>query len=101
MIENNYSFKEILSSVNMALGKKEPRLEAGKALLTIGKWLDGIKSFFTNKEQIITKETINATLDNNSYNNNRIKEVINHQFIPLKDTVQFVCGAYLKDIRTK
>ena len=101
LIENNYSFKEILSTINKALGKKEPRLEAGKALLNIGKWLDGIKSFFTNKEQIITKETINATLDSNSYNNNRIKEVINHQFIPLIDTVQFVCGAYLKDIRTK
>ncbi len=101
LIENNYSFKEILLKVHKALGKKEPSIEAGKVLLTIGKWIDKIKAFITSKEQLITKETINACLDNNSYNNKRVKETLSYQFIPLQNTVQFACDAYLNDIKNK
>lgn len=101
LIENNYSFKEILLKVHKALGKKEPSIEAGKVLLTIGKWIDKIKAFITSKEQLITKETINACLDNNSYNNKRVKETLSYQFIPLQNTVQFACDAYLNDLKNK
>lgn len=99
LIENNYSFKEILTQLHKALGKKEPTIEAGKILLTIGKWFDGIRSFISGKEQLITQETITAGLDKNSYNNNRIKLALNYQFIPLQETVKFVCAAYLNDIQ--
>jgi len=99
LIENNYSFKKILSLVHKALGKKEPFIEAGKVLLNIGKWLDGIKSFITNKEQLITKETINASLDSNTYSNKRVIDTLNFQFIPLQNTINFVCDIYSKDLR--
>jgi nucleoside-diphosphate-sugar epimerase len=99
LIEGNYSFKEILSQVNKALGKKEPSIEAGKFLLTLGKWVDTLRAFIISKEQLISKETINASLDNNSYNNKRIKETLNHQFIPLQNTVRFVCEVYLNDLK--
>lgn len=101
LIENNYSFKEILLKVHKALGKKEPNIEVGKVLLTIGKWIDKIKAFITSKEQLITKETINACLDNNSYNNKRVKEILCYEFIPLQNTVQFACDAYLNDLKNK
>lgn len=101
LIENNYSFKEILSQVHKALGKKEPSIEAGKIILTIGKWIDGWRSFIIGKERLITKETVNAGLDSNSYNNSRVKGVLNYQFISLHETVQFVCKAFLNDIKNK
>lgn len=99
LIEGNYSFKEILSQVNKALGKKEPHIEAGKILLRVGKWADSVRSFFTSKEKLITKETINASLDSNSYNNSRVKTTLNYQFITLQNTVQLVCNAYLNDLK--
>jgi nucleoside-diphosphate-sugar epimerase len=99
LIENNYSFKEILSQVHLALGKKEPSIEVGKVLLTLGKWFDGWRSFITGKEQLITKETVVASLDSNSYNNHSVTTALNHQFIPLNETVKSVCTAYLKDIK--
>jgi nucleoside-diphosphate-sugar epimerase len=101
LIENNYSFKEILSQVHIALGKKEPSIEAGKFLLTLGKWIDKIRAFITSKEQLITNETINACIDNNSYNNSRVKETLSYQFISLQNTVQFACDAYLNDLKNK
>jgi dihydroflavonol-4-reductase len=99
LIEGNYSFKEILSQVNKALGKKEPHIEAGKILLRIGKWADSVRSFFTSQEKLITNETINASLDNNSYNNSRVKTTLNYQFISLQNTVQLACNAYLNDLK--
>lgn len=99
LIENNYSFKEILSQVHKALGKKEPSIEAGKITLTFGKWIDGWRSFITGKERLITKETVNVGLDSNSYNNSKVKGVLNCQFITLHETAQFVCKAFLNDIK--
>lgn len=99
LIENNYSFKEILSQLNKALGKKEPHIKAGKTLLTIAKYLDSFRCLFTGKEPIITKETIIAGLEQNTFNNLRIKQAINFQFIPLHVTAKSVCQSYLNDIK--
>jgi dihydroflavonol-4-reductase len=99
LIENNYSFKDILSQIHKAFGKQEPRFEAGKVVLTFGKWFDGLRSFFSGKEQLITKETVTSALDRNTYKNNRVKEAINFNFIALADTVKFVSQAYLNDLR--
>ncbi len=101
LIENNYSFKEILSQVHIALGKKEPTIEAGKLMLTIGKWVDSWRSFITGKEKLITKATVIAGLDSNSYNNSKVKTTLNYQFISFQNTVQFVCNAFLNDIKNK
>jgi len=99
LVENNYSFKDILSQVHKALGKKQPSIEAGKITLTIGKFLDYWKSFITGKEQLITKETIVAALDNNTYNNHRVKTLLNYQFIELHNTIKFICDAYIKELK--
>lgn len=99
VIENNYSFKDILSITHKSLGKKEPYLLAGKMILTIAKWADVIRSFITFKERIITKETISSVTEKHSYNNNRIKNTINYKFTPLQKTLSFVCNSYLNDIK--
>ena len=99
LTENNYSFKEILSQTRKALGKKEPSLNAGKGLLILAKWLNAFGCLFTGKEPIITKETITAGLEKNTFNNARIKQTINFQFTPLAETLKFVCKAFLNDIK--
>ena len=99
LIENNYSFKEMLSQIYKALDKKQPSIEAGKFLLTLGKWIDGIKSFIMGTDQLITTETISAVLQQNTFSNRRVKQTLNFDFIPLADTFSFVCKAYLKDLR--
>ncbi|MES2514123.1 MAG: NAD-dependent epimerase/dehydratase family protein [Bacteroidota bacterium] len=99
IIENNYSFKDILAKTHLALGKREPFINAGKATLTAGKWLDAIRSFITGKEPIITKETITAGLEKNSFSNARIKQAINFQFTPMVETLNFVSKAFLNDLK--
>jgi dihydroflavonol-4-reductase len=99
LIENNYSFKVLFSLIHKNLGKKEPSFEAGKVVLTFGKWFDSLRCFILGKEQLITKETVTSALDQNTYNNKRVKEAINFEFIALADTVKFVTKAYLNDLK--
>ncbi|MES2566358.1 MAG: NAD-dependent epimerase/dehydratase family protein [Bacteroidota bacterium] len=99
LIENNYSFKHILSLLHKEFGRKAPYIEAGKMTMTIGRCLDGIRSVFSNKEQLITKETVEAGLDRNSYSNERIKKTLNYKFTPLEETVRFISRSYLNDIK--
>lgn len=99
LTENNYSFKELFSLVQQQFGKKAPSIEAGKWLLKIAQYLDGLRSLFTGKEQIITKETVVAALEKNTFNNQKIKDTLQYQFISLSDSVKFACAAYVNDLK--
>lgn len=97
---HNYSFKELFSLLHKAFGKKEPYIEAGKTLLTVAMWLDGLKAAITGKEPVITKATVNAGLAKNTFDNTRIRETLNYQFESLQETIGFVCSVYLKEKNT-
>lgn len=99
LVENNYSFKELFTLIQQQLGKKAPGIEASKFLLKLAQWGNGLWSRISGNEQLITKETVFAALERNTYNNQQIKQVLQYQFIPLSETVKFVCGAYLKDLK--
>ncbi len=94
---HNYTFRELLSGLHQAFGKKEPSIEAGRFLLRLGLWLDALRSSFTGKERILTKATMHAGLAKNTFNNARIRETLDYRFAPLQETITFVCNTYLKE----
>ena len=51
----------------------------------------------TNTEPLISKETAYSALQKNSFNNQKIKSVIDFDFIRLKETLEFVCKCYMLD----
>ncbi len=99
LVENNYTFKEILTTIQQQFNKTAPSIEAGKGLLTLAKWGDAMRCMFSGKERVITKDMIQGTLEKNTYNNSLIKTQLNYQFMPFKSTVEFICNAYLNDLK--
>lgn len=99
LIENNYSFRELFSQIHKQLGRKEPGIEAGKWMLKLARYADAFRALITGKEQILTKETVIAALEKNTFNNQRIKQALNYQFVPLTETTKFICQAYLNDLK--
>ncbi len=97
--ENNYSFKEIVSTIQKQFNKKAPHIHAGKTLLTLAKWADSLRHLFTGKEQIITTNMIHSVLEENTYSNARIIKALDYTFIPFSETVTFICNAYLNDLK--
>lgn len=99
LIEGNYSFKDIFSRLHQSFNKKLPNIEVGRIGLNIGRRLDGIRSFITGSEQMITKETVISSLEQATYKNDLIKKTIGYNFTPLQETIKFVSQCYLSDLK--
>lgn len=99
LVEDNYSFKDILSQIHIALGKKAPIYEAGKVLLTFGKWFDAVRCSILINERLITTETINAALQQNTFDNRLVKQTLGNTFISFTDSVKFISQSYLTDLK--
>ncbi len=99
LIENNYSFKEIFDEMLTQFGNKKTFIKANKWMLNLGRLGSYISSLITGKEQLITKETVIASFEKNTFSNAKIKQVTKHQFINAKDSIQFNCAIYLNDLK--
>lgn len=99
LIENNYSFKEIITAYQTQFGKKAPGIDAGKWLLKLASFGDRLSSTFSGKARRLTSDTINAALEKNTFNNKKIKDTLNYQFIPLNESADLVCRAYINDLK--
>jgi nucleoside-diphosphate-sugar epimerase len=97
--ENNYSFKEIVSTIQKQFHKKEPHIHAGKTLLTLAKCVDSLRHLLTGKEQMITTNMIHSALEENTYSNTRVTKALDYAFTPFSETVPFICNAYLNDLK--
>lgn len=101
LIEGNYTFKDIFSSISKALGKREPSIQAGYGLLWVGRILDKLKSGITGSARVVTRETIHACMDVNTYDNSKITKLLNYRFIPTQESLAFSCACFLRDTATE
>lgn len=101
LIEDNYSFKEILSSIQTRLNRQKPSISAGKNLLELARIMDAIISAFSGKPRRITKPVIYAGLNKQSYSNNKIKEVFSMSFTPVNQAIEKICRDFLADKNSK
>lgn len=97
----NRSYKEIFSEIASAFGKKKPRFNAGKKLMTFAYYMDSILSFTGLKKQQFTKSIIKSSLNKTEYSNKKITETIGYQFKPLKDTILFVVNKFNEDLKAR
>ena len=98
--EGNYPYKVILTLAHQAFSKKEPFIKASKPLLEIAKWINVIHSLLTGKQPQLSKSMISGALSKNTYDSSLIKQTLDYQFIPLTNTIDFVCKAYLDDLKS-
>lgn len=88
---NNVSFHEIFDRFHKAFGNKPPTIEAGKWMLKAG---SVIEKLFMDEPRI-TKTTIDAGLNKNYFSASKIKKELNYEFIPIKETINYVAEKYM------
>ncbi len=96
LVGENLSFKQVLSSISRALGKKPPSTKLPKSLLlflsAITKPIEilGWKSRMTFADvETYTSKTV--------YNNTKIRTALDYTFTPIEDTIKRVATFYLKN----
>lgn len=93
----NISFKELLQLIAKSLNVKPPKFEASPAILSIASKLDSIKSLFTFSERKISDDTISAATSKSLYNNQKLRKLINFEYLSFEETISNCAALYLRD----
>lgn len=92
----NLKFKEVFEMIAEAFGVKPPKTMATPFMSEVYWRLEWLKSKLTRRQALVTRETSRAGQRNNYYSNEKIKERLNYQFIPVRETITEIAG-FLKE----
>lgn len=95
LVENNYTFQNILSHIQTNFKKPAPSINASESLLALARLLEGFTSVFTGRERKITKALINSAFNKQLFSNKKVKTLLNIEFTPTHETIQDICEYYL------
>jgi dihydroflavonol-4-reductase len=96
----NISFRELFNLIAEQLGKRQPHREATKTLASIAWRMEALKSFFTRKNPLLTRETARVSQNQTKFNNEAILQALpSFSFTPLEYAVKNACKSYTKALR--
>ena len=91
----NMSYKNFLEMVYSALGKAVPNKRTSKLLLALAWRLDGIRSMLTGSAHIFTQEVARYARKELRYSNQKIKRLLQLDFIPIGESIKETSKHYL------
>lgn len=95
----NLSFRDVMWQMADEMKVKRPSLEAGKFLREVAWRTEAIKSLFTKKRPLITKESADLASINFTFSNEKIKRALNLNFKPIKEVIAETAEVFLKSER--
>jgi hypothetical protein len=95
LIENNYTFHNILSHIQNCMNRPAPTINASPAMLSLARFFEGFAYFFTSKPRKITKALIHSAFNKQLFSNQKIKKTLGIEFIPTHRAIEEICGFYL------
>lgn len=91
----NYDFKTFFGMIAKNLNKKAPHLKVTTILGILAVAGDQIQSIFSNRQRLVTNETILLANLKSTYDNSKIKKAIQHEFIPIEKSVEETAKLFL------
>ncbi|UYQ92744.1 NAD-dependent epimerase/dehydratase family protein [Chitinophaga horti] len=93
---DNWSYRDLFTTMAQALNKKPPHIAAKPWMAALVWRIEKVKSFFTGKPALITKETARTAQLKVFYNSDKIVRMLpGFQFKPLEQTIHEISAAYL------
>jgi nucleoside-diphosphate-sugar epimerase len=86
--QGNYSYKKILELMSEAFGNNPPKKPLNPKLTSFGWKIEKIRTSLFGGKPLITKEIHNSANNKVHYSNNKIRETIGYQFIPIEKTIK-------------
>ncbi len=88
----NLSYREIFSLIAKCFGKKPPSKKVTTFLAELIWRMEAIKTWFTGKKHLLTKETARTAQAKVYFDNNKILGALpGFHFTPVNDTIEFTC----------
>jgi nucleoside-diphosphate-sugar epimerase len=92
----NLAYSHVFNKMHDCFAKKRPSIKASKFLAAIVWRLEKVKAFITNSNPLITKETVEAAFQQVHFSNQKISNTLNFKFIPITNSIETICGIFLK-----
>jgi len=93
----NVSFKASMEMIAEGFGKRRPTIQANKFLVLLARYFYSVKSLFTGKRPIVTKDTARTAMLSSRYSNEKFIKASNMNFTPVRETISNICDIYTKN----
>jgi dihydroflavonol-4-reductase len=97
----NITFHDFFQKVAQRFGKQAPRKKLGPALLQIAARVEVLRTWFTNEEPLLTRETARLAGTEFLYDNSKIKKALSVEFQPIDLSLDWCCQYYLTKYMNK
>jgi dihydroflavonol-4-reductase len=92
---DTWPFKKLQDTIADDFGKKRPAKEATPFLMRIAWRMEALKSIFTGKKPLLTKESARVAQSKTWFENDKIlKALPGFSFTPLEETIKKACEKY-------
>lgn len=85
------TYRELFGAIAEQFKVRKPSIEAGPFLSGLAWRIEYLKSIFTSKDPIITKESVSLSNNRFFYENQKVRSFLNIEFRPLEETVAWTC----------
>lgn len=89
------SYKLLFENIAHHFKKKSPSIKLSKQSIRMLAWLENMRSLITGASPLITRETARLSGASVFYSNEKVKNKLNFNFIPLEKTLEWCCGYYI------
>ncbi|MEA3505345.1 MAG: NAD-dependent epimerase/dehydratase family protein [Bacteroidota bacterium] len=93
---DNVSYKKLFKLIAENFKVNPPKYRAGSILSGIYWRTDWLVSKLTGREQIVSRSTAKTAQQKHYFSNQKIKNYINHNFIPIEKTIKDSCAVIIK-----
>lgn len=94
---DNWTFRRLFESIAAGFGKKPPTREATPFLAGIAWRAERLKSFFSGRPSLLTRESARVARSSTWFDNSKIlRHLPEFGFTPLEVTIREACQAYLQ-----
>ena len=97
---DNWTFRQLLTTIADGFGKKHPSMHATPAIGSIAWRLEKFKKFFSGKAPLLTSESARIAQSRTFFDNRKILNALSDfSFTPLQQTISKACENYLRNIQ--
>lgn len=91
----NWHLKDLMIEIAKQLKKPLPNKKVTPLIAALAWRWEALKSKFTGKEPLLTKETLQNAMIHSKYDNRKIKDAIGFDFKPVNQTIERTARAFL------
>jgi dihydroflavonol-4-reductase len=95
------TFYDFFSKVARFFNRKAPAIKPPQFLLYIVARLEGVRTWFTKAEPLITRETVRLAGAEFLYNNQKVRKELDFEFQPIDKTLHWCCQYYMAKMNGK